>query len=144
MIRHTLVGLALLVSVVAVPAASAQAPAVADSGIKATSAILRVSLYRYADGMQQAAPADMRTHLIPIWEAYRAAGIIQNYSTMTNTTASSKDDWQLRRPRQPGRQAGADHPQALRERGSPGCRGRSARQDAGAGLEQPCDRHQLR
>lgn len=95
MIRHTLVGLALLVSVVAVLAASAQAPAVADSGIKATSAILRVSLNRYADGMQQAAPADMRTHLIPIREAYRAAGIIQNYSTMTNTTASSKDDWQF-------------------------------------------------
>lgn len=95
MIRRSLVRLALLASVVAVPVASAQAPAVSDSGIKATSAIMRVSLYRYADGMQQAVLNDMRTHLIPIWEAQRAAGIIVNYSTMTNTTASSKDDWQF-------------------------------------------------
>lgn len=95
MIRRSLVGLALLASVVAVPTVSAQAPVVSDSGIKATSAIMRVSLYRYADGMQQAALEDMRTHLIPLWEAQRVAGIIVNYSTMTNTTASSKDDWQF-------------------------------------------------
>jgi hypothetical protein len=95
MIRRSLVRLALLASVVVVPAVSAQAPAVADSGIKATQAILRVSLYRYADGMQQAVIDDMRTHLIPIWEAQRVAGTILNYSTMTNSTASSKDDWQF-------------------------------------------------
>lgn len=96
MVRRTLVRLALLASVVAVPAASAQAPStVSDSGFTATPALLRVTLYHYADGMQQAAVADMRTHLIPIWEAYKAAGIILNYSTMTNATASSKDDWQF-------------------------------------------------
>ena len=95
MIRRTLFGLALVASVIAVPAVSAQAPTVSDSGIKATTAIMRVSLYRYADGMQQAVLDDMRTHLIPIWEAQRSAGILLNYSTMTNSTASSKDDWQL-------------------------------------------------
>lgn len=95
MIRRSLLGFALLAGVTTVHAVSAQAPAVADSGIKPTSAILRVSLYRYADGMQQAVLEDMRTHLIPIWEAYRTAGIILDYSTMTNTTASSKDDWQF-------------------------------------------------
>lgn len=98
MIRRSIVRLALLASVVAVPAAWAQpaAPAaVSDSGITPTPALLRVSLYRYAEGMQQAAIADMRTHLIPVWEAFKAAGIIVNYSTMTNVTASSKDDWQF-------------------------------------------------
>ena len=96
MIRRSIVRLAVLASVVVVPAVRAQAPAaVPDSGITATPALLRVTLYRYADGMQQAAIADMRQHLIPIWEAYRAAGIILNYSTMTNATASSKDDWQF-------------------------------------------------
>jgi hypothetical protein len=94
MVRRSLLRLALLASVVAVPAASAQG-IVADSSFTATNALLRVSLYRFADGMQQAARDDMRMHLIPIWEAYRAAGIIQNYSTMTNATASSKDDWQF-------------------------------------------------
>ena len=96
MARRFLIRLALLASVVVVPTASAQAPVtLADSGFTATNAVLRVSLYRYADGMQQAVLEDMRRHLIPIWEAYKTAGIIVNYSTMTNATASSKDDWQL-------------------------------------------------
>jgi len=103
MVRRSLVGLALVASVVAVSSASAQvpgapaapaAPAVADSGIKATNIIMRVSLYRFADGMQQAAIADMRTHLIPIWEAEKQAGIIIGYSTMANLNPSSRDDWQ--------------------------------------------------
>jgi len=94
MIRRSLLGLALA-SVVAVPAISAQGAAVADSGIAGTGAVMRVSLYRYADGMQQAVLADMRTHLIPTWEAMRAAGILINYATMTNAAPSSKDDWQF-------------------------------------------------
>ena len=95
MIRRPLLGLALLASVVAVPAVSAQGAAVADSGIAATAAVMRVSLYRYADGMQQAVQADLRTHLIPTWEAQRAAGILVNYATMTNASPSSRDDWQF-------------------------------------------------
>jgi len=96
MVRRTLVGLALVVSVASAPSASAQgAPAIADSGIKATNVIMRVSLYRFAEGMQQAALADIRTHLIPIWEAEKAAGIIVGYSTMANFNPSSRDDWQF-------------------------------------------------
>ena len=95
MIRRSLLGLAFLSSIVAVPAISAQGAAVADSGIAATGAVMRVSLYRYADGMQQAVQADMRMHLIPTWEAQRAAGILVNYATMTNASPSSKDDWQF-------------------------------------------------
>lgn len=96
MVRRIVAGLALVASIVAVPSASAQAPAVpADSGIKPHPAIMRVSLYRFADGMQQAAVTDLRTHLIPIWEAEKQAGIILGYSTMANVTASSADDWQL-------------------------------------------------
>ena len=96
MARRFLLRLALLASVVVVPAVSAQTPvALADSGFTATNAIMRVSLYRNADGMQQAVLDDMRRHLIPIWEAYKAAGLVVSYSTMTNATASSKDDWQF-------------------------------------------------
>ena len=96
MVCRIVAGLALVASVVAVPSASAQASAApADSGIKSHPAIMRVSLYRFADGMQQAAVADMRTHLIPIWEAEKQAGILVGYSTMANVTASSADDWQL-------------------------------------------------
>lgn len=97
MIRHSLIGLALVASVVMSPAASAQAaaPVVADSGIKPTNGIMRVSLYRFADGMQAAAMADLRTHLVPVWEAQKEAGIIVNYSTMNNVTQSSRDDWQF-------------------------------------------------
>jgi hypothetical protein len=101
MIRRSLAGLALVASVVSVPSASAQvpaapaAPAVADSGIKTTNIIMRVNLYRFAEGMQQAALADLRTHLIPVWEAEKAAGIIVGYSTMANFNPSSRDDWQL-------------------------------------------------
>ncbi len=98
MVRRSLVGLALVASVVAVSPASAQgaaAPAVADSGIKSTPAVMRVSLYRFAEGMQQAALDDMRTHLVPVWEAQKQAGILVGYSTMANFNPSSRDDWQL-------------------------------------------------
>ena len=94
MVRRLFAGLALVAGVVA--AASAQAPATpADSGIKPSGAIMRVSLYRFADGQQPAAVADMRTHLIPIWETEKQAGIIVGYSTMANVTASSANDWQF-------------------------------------------------
>jgi hypothetical protein len=98
MVRRSLVGIVLLASVVAVSPASAQvaaAPIVADSGIKASGIIMRVSLYRFAEGMQQAALEDMRTHLVPLWEAYKQAGIIVGYSTMANFNPSSPNDWQM-------------------------------------------------
>jgi hypothetical protein len=95
--RRALVGLALVASVVAVSPVAAQAAgaAVADSGIQATTGIMRVSLYRYAEGMQQAAGADMRTHLVPVWEAQRQAGIIVNYAMMNNPNPNSPADWQF-------------------------------------------------
>lgn len=97
MVRRSLAGLALVASVVVASSASAQAAAApADSGIKAQPALMRVTLYRNADGVPNSAVmADMRTHLIPIWEAQKAAGIIVGYSTMTNVTASSATDWQF-------------------------------------------------
>src|SRR5687767_14131521 len=98
MIRRSLIGLALAATAVATPPSYAQvagAPTVADSGIKPTTYIMRVALYRYAEGMQAAALADLRTHLIPTYEAQKQAGIIVNYSTMTNTTTDSRDDWQF-------------------------------------------------
>lgn len=98
MVARSLGALALLASICVAPRASAQVagpPAVADSGIKSTNVISRVSLYRFAEGKQMEALADLRTHLIPVWEAEKQAGIIVNYSTMANITQSSPNDWQL-------------------------------------------------
>ena len=37
----------------------------------------------------------MRTHLIPVWEAQKAAGVIVEYSVINNTGQSSPEDWQF-------------------------------------------------
>lgn len=95
MVRRLVVGLALVASALVVSPASAQAPAVSDSGFTASNAVMRVSLYRIVDGQGAALFADMRTHLVPIWEAQRQAGIILNYSTMNNPNPTSPNDWQL-------------------------------------------------
>lgn len=98
MVGRSLLGLALVASAVTVSTAAGQgapAPAVSDSGFTASPVIMRVSLYRYADGMQAAAIADMQTHLIPTWEAMKQAGVILNYSVMNNPNPSSRDDWQF-------------------------------------------------
>ena len=96
MVRRSVIGIAFLASIIAVSPTWAQgAGAVVDSGIKPTPIIMRVSLYRFAEGQQAAALADLRTHLIPIWEAEKQAGIILGYSTMANFNPSSRDDWQL-------------------------------------------------
>jgi len=93
MVRRLVVGLALVASAVVVSPASAQA--VSDSGITATNAVMRVSLYRIADGQGPTLMQDLRTHLVPAWEAQRQAGIILNYSTMANPNPTSPNDWQM-------------------------------------------------
>lgn len=98
MAPRSILGLALVAGALAAVqplAAQAPAPAVSDSGFTGTTVVMRVSLYRYADGMQAAANADMFMHLIPIWEAQKAAGLILSYSIMNNPNPSSKDDWQF-------------------------------------------------
>jgi hypothetical protein len=95
MVRRFVVGLALVASVLTVSPASAQAPTPSDSGFTATNAVMRVSLYRIVDGQGPALLADMRTHLVPIWEAQKQAGIIVNYSTMNNPNPTSPTDWQM-------------------------------------------------
>lgn len=45
--------------------------------------------------MSLAALADLRTHLVPVWEAQKQAGLIVGYSTMANPNPSRPDDWQL-------------------------------------------------
>jgi len=77
-----------------VPASlTAQGAAPADSGIQATTIIMRVNYFRWADGMQGAGLTDLRTHLVPIWEAEKKAGILQSYSLLINTTPASPNDW---------------------------------------------------
>lgn len=101
MIRNSLVGLAFVASVTLVPVASAQNPTVSDSGFTATNSIMRVTRYRWVDGQMQAGQADMRTHLIPVWEAQKAAGVIVGYSVINNTGQSSPEDWQFGIPSRP-------------------------------------------
>lgn len=93
MVRRLVVGLALLASALVVSPASAQA--VSDSGFTTTNAVMRVSLYRIVDGQGPALMQDLRTHLLPIWEAQRQAGLIVNYSTMTNPNPATPNDWQM-------------------------------------------------
>lgn len=97
MYRRFFAGLAIVASVAIAPSLAAQvaADAPSDSGIKQTSSIMRVTLYRWAEGMQAAGQADMRMHLVPVWEAQKQAGILLDYSTMTNLTASGPEDWQF-------------------------------------------------
>ena len=89
----------LAVAFTAAPAAAqgqAAGGALADSGITRTTGIRRVVLFRLADGATMGAVnQDMVTHLIPIWEAQKKAGLIVDYATMTNPTRSSETDWQF-------------------------------------------------
>jgi len=96
MAPRSILGLALLAGTLAVqPLAGQAAPAVSDSGFTATPKLMRVSLYRFAVGKQGEAVADMNNHLIPIWEAQKAAGLIEGYSILNNPNPNSPDDWQF-------------------------------------------------
>ncbi len=56
-------------------------------------AVDRVVLIHILPGHFDAFMADIKANVIPIWEAQKKAGLIQNYATFLNTTRSSGDEW---------------------------------------------------
>ena len=87
----------LAAAAVVSPVTAQQQPAdPADSGVTITAGpVMRVTLFKVNLGMGQESNRDIRQHLVPIWEAEKAAGIIVSYSIMTNLTANSPDDWNV-------------------------------------------------
>lgn len=92
----TLAAAAALIATSAVvsPLAAQQRATPADTGMTLTPGpVMRVVLMRANPGMGQEMMRDMRQHLLPVWEEQKTAGILLNYSVMTNTTTESPDDW---------------------------------------------------
>jgi len=91
----TLVAAAALLAVGAAnsPLAAQQRAAPTDTMTMTPGPVMRVVLMRANTGMGQEVAQDMRHHLLPVWEEEKTAGILLNYSVMTNTTTESPDDW---------------------------------------------------
>jgi hypothetical protein len=78
------------------PVGAQQRAAPADTGMTLTpGAVMRVILLRPNPGMAPEVMRDIRQHLLPILEEEKAAGILVNYSIMTNTTTDSPEDWSV-------------------------------------------------
>jgi len=55
----------------------------------------RVTLVRILPGHFNGAMADLKANIQPIWEAEKAAGLIQSYELFLNQTKANADDWDL-------------------------------------------------
>lgn len=55
--------------------------------------VTRVVLIHIIPGHFDAFMADIKKNVIPIWESEKSAGLIVDYSTFLNLTASGPDDW---------------------------------------------------
>ncbi len=76
-------------------AASAQQPASTQAAVRVTTtSVARVILVRINPGQIPAYNRDMVDNIIPIYEAYKAAGIITGYSLFNKSTAEDPNDWQ--------------------------------------------------
>jgi len=92
------VGALALVAIAATasPVSAQQPVSPADSGVTMVAGpVMRVSYYKINPGMGQEFQRDMRQHMVPIWEAQKAAGIILAYTVVTNQTTDSPDDWNV-------------------------------------------------
>jgi hypothetical protein len=56
-------------------------------------AVNRVVLIHIMAGHFDAFMADIKANVVPIWEAQKKAGLIQDYAMFLNTTRSSSDEW---------------------------------------------------
>jgi len=56
-------------------------------------AVERVVLIHIMPGHFDAFMADIKTNVVPLWEAQKKAGLIQDYAMFLNTTRSSSDEW---------------------------------------------------
>jgi len=76
------------------PLPAQQPPNPADSGVTMTGGpVMRVNFFKVNAGMGPENQRDLRQHLVPIWEAEKAAGIILDYTVVTNLTTESPEDW---------------------------------------------------
>jgi len=53
----------------------------------------RVVLVHILPGHFNAFMADLKANIVPLWEAQRAAGLIQGYQMFFNSTSSGPEDW---------------------------------------------------
>jgi hypothetical protein len=58
-------------------------------------AVERVVLLKIAPGHSDAAMADFKKNVVPLWEAQKAAGLIVGYQIFLNQTTSGSGDWDL-------------------------------------------------
>ncbi|HEY4959539.1 MAG TPA: hypothetical protein VII29_01670 [Terriglobales bacterium] len=56
-------------------------------------AVERVVLLHVTPGHFDAFVADIKANVVPIWEAEKKAGLIQDYAMFLNTTRASSDEW---------------------------------------------------
>ena len=88
--RFTTLSIAMLL---AVPAATASAQGAQAPVRVTTTAVARTTLFKILPGQGGAYNRDLVDHLIPIYEEYKKAGIIVDYSLFSKTTTESADDW---------------------------------------------------
>jgi len=55
----------------------------------------RVTLLRILPGHGNAAWADLKKNLQPIWDAEKANGLIESYQLFLNQTKGNPDDWDI-------------------------------------------------
>ena len=55
--------------------------------------VSRVVLVKILPGHFNAFMDDLKKNIVPIWEAEKSAGLIQNYDMWLNLTSSGPDDW---------------------------------------------------
>lgn len=87
----------LLLPLIGITAILAAQSASAQMGSPNTTpgAVVRVSQIRIKPGRTDAFWADMRQHLVPIYEKYKASGIISDYTISTKATTEGDDDWNV-------------------------------------------------
>jgi hypothetical protein len=56
-------------------------------------AVERVVLIHILPGHSDAFFADLKANIVPIWEAQKKAGLVQDYQMFMNTTSSGPEDW---------------------------------------------------
>jgi hypothetical protein len=78
----------LLISLAAVSAAHAQVPYTQGT-------VTRVVLISITPGHSDAFFADIKNHVVPLWESEKAAGLILSYNLFLNQTSTGPSDWDL-------------------------------------------------
>jgi len=91
MTRFCLLALLLLLPPTAV---TAQQPAPSGPVNNTTTTVSRVTLSRILPGQAAAYARDIVDNLIPIYEAYKQAGIIVSYNFFNKSTQEDEGDWQ--------------------------------------------------